>query len=78
MTLDQWLENQGYGSCVKLAMAVGTDKGSVTHWRKGIRPVPSHFCPKISRATNGEVTLQDLRPDVPWLVVGDRTYIEVV
>lgn len=35
------------------------------------RPTPSERCPAIERASEGRITVEQLRPDVCWLRVPD-------
>lgn len=40
---------------------------TVQQWR--VSGVPAERCPDIEAATNGEVTCEELRPDVNWAVL---------
>lgn len=54
---------QRLGSKVALARACGQVPQAVTRWvRTG--KVPAHHCRAIEQATKGDVTAQQLRPDV--------------
>lgn len=59
------------GSQLALAKAVGVAPAQVSQWVNGVRPVPAHYCLAIERATKGEVTRADLRPDDYWLIWPD-------
>ncbi|MGY4696576.1 helix-turn-helix domain-containing protein [Xylella fastidiosa subsp. sandyi] len=49
-----------------LAGLLGVSSPTVNQWCNGVRPVPAERCPSIERATSGEVTCEELRPDVDW------------
>ena len=51
------------GSQAGLAKAIDVAPAIVHQWRSGARPVPVQHCQAIVKATNGAVTLRDLRPD---------------
>ncbi|MFA7278616.1 MAG: helix-turn-helix domain-containing protein [Sterolibacterium sp.] len=54
------------GGLGALARILKVSSPTVSQWRTGIRRVPAERCPAIERATNGEVTCEELRPDVDW------------
>lgn len=37
---------------------------TIQQWKK--TRVPAEYCPAIERATQGQVTCEELRPDVDW------------
>lgn len=47
-----------------LAKAIGVTQSLVSQWCNEKRPVAAHHCVAIERATAGQVTRYDLRPDV--------------
>lgn len=51
------------GGLTSLAKLLGVSAPTVHEWKTNKRPVPVLRCVSISKATNGAVTLQDLRPD---------------
>jgi DNA-binding transcriptional regulator YdaS (Cro superfamily) len=51
------------GGLTALANMIGVSAPTVHEWKTLKRPVPVLRCVSISQATNGAVTLQDLRPD---------------
>jgi len=51
------------GGISALARIVGVKPPTVSQWASGARPVPIERCLAIERATKGEVTRRDLRPD---------------
>lgn len=58
--------NQKRGMAASLARLLGASQTDVSLWASGKRPVPAERCPEIEKATNGEVTCEELRPDVDW------------
>jgi DNA-binding transcriptional regulator YdaS (Cro superfamily) len=74
------LMNQAVQSAVEmaagqteLARLVGARQQEVWNWLNG-RPVPERRCPKIERATGGQVLCETLRPDVRWVRVPDACW----
>lgn len=53
------------GSQSELARASNSTQPSVRLWLEGGK-MDVKYIPKIIKATNGEVTARDLRPDVDW------------
>jgi len=51
------------GGLSTLANMVGVSAPTVHEWKTKRRPVPVLRCLSIVRATNGAVTLQELRPN---------------
>lgn len=54
------------GSQAALARALEVTVQTVSQWISGVRPVPIERCVAIERATNGQVTRQELRPN-DWM-----------
>jgi len=54
-----------------LAKAIGRRQQDITNWIKRGR-VPADHCPLIERVTAGQVTCEQLRPDINW---ADRRYM---
>lgn len=52
------------GSQVSLARLIEVSPQFVSQLVKGVRPVPAALAGKIEAATGGQVTRQDLRPDI--------------
>lgn len=48
----------------KLADAAGVSVQAVHFWASGGRKISAEFVPKIVAATGGQVTSQELRPDI--------------
>lgn len=46
-----------------LAHLIGVSPAAVNQWISGHRPVPVERCVAIERATHGQVTRKDLRPN---------------
>lgn len=61
MNLEHFLATPG--TSARLAEQLGVTPGFVSQWRTGHRPVPIEHCAEIERATDGQVTRQELRPD---------------
>lgn len=57
------------GSQAGLASHLDVTKSAVNQCANGVRPIPAEWCPKIERATKGEVRCEELRPDVDWAVL---------
>ena len=53
-----------HGGQVALAKKIGVVTVCVHHWAHGLRPIPAERCIDIERATNGQVTCEELRPDL--------------
>lgn len=52
------------GSQYKLADAIGVNQSFVSQMAKDSKPVPARLCRKIHAATDGQVSLASLRPDL--------------
>lgn len=46
-----------------LARILSVSPPTINQWIKGLRPIPVERCSAIERATNGQVTRQELRPE---------------
>ncbi|NHC63197.1 transcriptional regulator [Paenalcaligenes suwonensis] len=55
--------SQKHGGQSELARTLGIPPQLVYQWARCVRQVPAERCAEIERATNGEVTRKDLRPD---------------
>lgn len=60
-----------HGAQTKLAASLQCPSQLVYQWANKIRPIPTPRCPAIERATNGEVTCEELRPDINWVRLPD-------
>jgi DNA-binding transcriptional regulator YdaS (Cro superfamily) len=65
MNLDEYLSMAGR-TAKQLAEVMQVPPPLVSQWRTNSRPVPAERCPEIEKATSGEVTCEELRPDVDW------------
>lgn len=63
MNLHTYLNSKPRGEMTRIAAVINEKLPNLSGMRHGKKPVPPHKCRKIVEATNGEVTLQDLRPD---------------
>lgn len=58
--------NQDENTAADLARQIHVTPGCVSHWRTGIKSVPVSRCAAIERATKGQVSCEELRPDINW------------
>ena len=65
MNLRTYIDQQR-GQASALGRAIGVTPVLISQWANGHRPVPAERCPAIEKATSGEVTCEELRPDVDW------------
>lgn len=71
MDLPTYLEQAERGAAAALARAIGVHPVMVSQWAAGVKAVPVERCMPIERATGGQVTRQELRPDDYWLIWPD-------
>jgi DNA-binding transcriptional regulator YdaS (Cro superfamily) len=62
MKLREWTKEVA-GRPIELATAIGASPVLISQWSTGKRLVPIERCVPIERATMGEVSRRDLRPD---------------
>lgn len=62
------------GSQTALAQLISLSQGTIGQWVTGARPVPVERCHEIERALRGAVTCEQLRPDLAWLRVKDKSW----
>lgn len=55
-----------------LASRLSVPPSLISQWASGSRPVPPARCPDIERLTGGEVTCEELCPDVDWAYLRGR------
>lgn len=60
----------GRGGASNLAKHFGITAWAVSKWKRS--GVPVERCPDIELLTKGQVTCEDLRPDVNWSVIRGR------
>lgn len=63
MNLSDYFSKNGRGSAQALSRRIGAHAPDVSMWARKERPVPVARCIEIERATDGQVTRQELRPD---------------
>lgn len=63
MNLNSYLNSKPRGEMTRLAAAINEKLSNLSSMRHGKKTVPPYKCRRIVEATNGEVTLKDLRPD---------------
>lgn len=55
------------GRAASLARQVGVSPVTIHQWAyRPDKQVPAERCPAIEKVTSGEVTCEELRPDVDW------------
>lgn len=54
------------GMAALLGRAIDVTPVLISQWASGKRPVPAERCPEIEKATDGQVTCEEMRPDVDW------------
>ena len=59
------------GGQALMAAHLGISPAQDNQWCKGLRPVPLEYCLAIARASGGQVTRADLRPDDYWEIWPD-------
>jgi DNA-binding transcriptional regulator YdaS (Cro superfamily) len=69
MNLTEYLKQEGRQA--DLAAALSKSPAQIWQWKEGIRPVPTDLCAAIEKATAGQVTRQELRPEDYWLIWPD-------
>lgn len=62
MNLTEYLSS-GAKSAADLARELSVPPALIYQWRKGLRSVPPERCHAIVMATDGAVSLRDLRPE---------------
>jgi DNA-binding transcriptional regulator YdaS (Cro superfamily) len=72
MQLSTWVEPHGRQTA--LAKAIGCPSQLVWQWASGERRVPEERCPAIEAATDGAVTCEEMRDDIVWHRVADRSW----
>jgi len=63
------------GSQAEMARILGVSPAMVNQLTNGSRPVPIEHCLAIERATDGQVTRQELRPDDFWRIWPDLAHL---
>ena len=73
MKLSNYL-NAMRGNQAMLCADIGAHSPDMSRWATGARPIPAERCPSIERFTGGEVTCEEMRPDVRWHRIRDKTW----
>lgn len=63
MKLNEYIEATTQSA---FASQIGVTQGMVHQWISGIRQVSAERCLDIEKATGGQVTCEELRPDIDW------------
>jgi len=66
--------DKGLKKQLDLARQIGVVGVVVNQWTSGKRSVPSERCPSVELATDGVVTCEEMRPDIPWTRIPDATW----
>ena len=72
MKLHDYLDERGKVN--ELAAAIGVPSALVSQWKTGVRPVPEDRCPHIEQASAGAVCCEEMRADVAWVRIKDKTW----
>jgi DNA-binding transcriptional regulator YdaS (Cro superfamily) len=59
-------EKLSSGGTVRLANYLGIKPPVVSAWLSGRQPIPAHRCIAIEKFYAGEVTCEELRPEIDW------------
>lgn len=77
MNLDDYLKSPGALTVSQLRVAIGAKSNAQVwqwqHGHAGRRPSADN-CAAIERATSGAVTVEELRPDLPWGRIKDKSW----
>ena len=76
MKLREWTKEVA-GRPIELATAIGASPVLISQWSTGKRLVPIERCVPIERATLGEVSRRDLRPDDWHEIWPELEYIQM-
>lgn len=76
MTLDEYLRQTGAPTATDLAGRLGCNPDQLRQWRHGYadRRPGAAICVEIERLTEGAVTCDELRADLPWSRTPDRKW----
>lgn len=62
------------GRAASLAATLRVPPELVSQWKTGERPVPAERCPDIERAADGEVCCEEMRADLAWARIPDKSW----
>ncbi|WP_412479891.1 transcriptional regulator [Azonexus sp. IMCC34839] len=71
MDLKTFLSRSSKTKAAAIARFIGVTPAFISQWKKGVRPIPDGRCPAIELATSGQVTCEELRPDIRWVRLPD-------
>jgi DNA-binding transcriptional regulator YdaS (Cro superfamily) len=74
MKLTDYLESHGVAA-VSMAEKIGCHASYLSQMVTGKRPFAAEYCVAIEKATAGEVTRQELRPDDFWKIWPDLAHL---
>lgn len=72
MKLAQYLQEHGAKSA--LARSLDCPPQLVYDWSDGDRPVPIEYCARVEQHTEGAVSCEESRPDIPWVRLRTREW----
>ena len=72
MTLAEYIK---HNSRTKLASDIGVSTGMISQWLNNTRPIAIGRCVAIEKATEGQVTRKELRPD-DWAIIWPELLVE--
>lgn len=58
--------NRTHLSQAQFAQLLDVTQGQINHWESGRKKISPAMALTIEKATHGELTARDLRPDLPW------------
>ncbi len=61
------------GGVTEMAKKLGVSTQAVYQWIRGERQVPAERCPQIERLTAGGIRCEQIRPDVEWSVLREKS-----
>lgn len=73
MDLKSYLETSGVSQS-ELCRIIGAHAPDVSRWLDKTRKVPQDRCPLIEKATGGKVTCDELRKDLTWSRIEDKSW----
>ena len=62
------------GTQSALAGLLDVTQPTISEWLRGERPIPADRCTEIEQATHGAVTCEELRSDVQWARIPDKSW----
>lgn len=65
MRLKDYVDDER-GRMTELANLIDVVPSLVSMWVSGDRKIPAEWCLEIERVTGGQVTVEEMRPDINW------------